>query len=180
MIRSVLERIAKDIQGYMWIMTLVSALTAILSYFVMLWIGVGQPGFWAFLIFVLNFIPTIGSILGTALPVTYALVQFQEAGPVLTLLVLVGAIQFLIGNLLQPRLAGRSLNMSQFVVILSLFVWGAIWGVTGMFLAVPLTSIVMIVLSNFDSTRQVAMMISQDGQIERADRPARKRDGSDS
>lgn len=165
-IRGVLARIARHIQSYLWIMTFVSGLTATLSYGVMVWIGLDQPGFWAFLIFVLNFIPTIGSILATGLPALFALVQFQDFGPVLTLLVLIGIIQFAIGNFLQPRLAGQTLNMSQFVVILSLFVWGAVWGVTGMFLAVPMTAILIIILSNFETTRPVAILMSQEGSIE--------------
>jgi predicted PurR-regulated permease PerM len=165
-IREVLDRIASDIQNYMWIMTLVSGMTAGLSYLVMSWMGLGQPGFWAFLIFALNFIPTIGSILGTLLPAVYALVQFQALSPVITLLLLIGVIQFVLGNVVQPRMAGQSLNMSQLVVILSLFVWGAIWGITGMFLAVPLTSILMLVLSNFEATRPAAILLSREGRFD--------------
>jgi len=162
----ILDRIARDIQGYMRIMTLVSGLTGILSYAAMKWIGLEHAAFWAILIFILNFIPTIGSVLGTALPALFALLQFQNFTQPLILLAIIGLIQFVIGNFLQPRLAGRTLNMSQFVVILSLFVWGAIWGVTGMFLAVPMTAVLMIVLSNFESTRPVAILMSQKGQVE--------------
>lgn len=168
-VEGILERVAADIQSYIWIMTLVSGLTAILSYLVMLWIGLDHAGFWAFLIFVLNFIPTIGSVLGTALPALFGLLQFQNLTDPLVLLAAIGVIQFFIGNFLQPRLAGRTLNMSQFVVILSLFVWGAIWGVTGMFLAVPMTAIVMIVMSNFETTRPVAVILSQSGELEMPD-----------
>ncbi len=167
-IRAVLDRIAHDIQSYLWIVTLISALTASLSYAAMVWRGLDHAAFWAFLIFVLNFIPTIGSILSTAMPAMFALLQFQNLSDPLLLLIIIGAIQFVIGNLLQPRLAGQTLNMSQFIVILSLFVWGAIWGVAGMFLAVPMTAILMIVLSNFETTRPVAILMSQKGQLETA------------
>lgn len=165
-VRRILERVARDVQSYMWIMTLISALTAMLSYIVMTWIGLEQAVFWAFLIFILNFIPTIGSIIATLFPAMYAFVQFQAFSEPLILLILIGVIQFVVGNLLQPRLAGKTLNMSQFVVILSLFVWGAVWGVVGMFLAVPLTAILMIVFSNFETTRPVAILMSQEGRIE--------------
>lgn len=167
-IRNILRKIAHDVQSYIWIMTALSGLTAILSYGALLWIGVDQASFWAFLIFVLNFIPTVGSILATMLPALFALVQFQAFAEPMLVLMIVGAIQFAIGNFLQPRIAGRRLNMSQFLVILSLFVWGAIWGIVGMFLAVPLTSIVMIVLSNFESTRPVAVIMSESGDVETA------------
>ena len=172
-IHGILDRIAEGIQSYMQIMTLLSGLTAILSYAAMKWIGLEHAGFWSFLIFILNFIPTIGPVLATALPALFALIQFQNFTDPLILLSVIGVIQFLIGNFLQPRLAGKTLNMSQFVVILSLFVWGAMWGVTGMFLAVPMTAILMIVLSNFESTRPVAILMSQRGELETTSRPNR-------
>ena len=99
-------------------------------------------------------------------PFAFALVQFQRFGPALFLLVIIGIVQFVIGNIVQPRLAGKMLNMSGFVVILALFVWGALWGIVGMFLAVPITAIMMIIMSNFDATRPVAILMSQSGSIE--------------
>jgi AI-2 transport protein TqsA len=164
-IRGILEAIARDVQSYMWIMTMLSGLTAALSYGIMKWIGLEHAAFWALLIFFLNFIPTIGSILSTAFPAVFAMIQFQGFSEALTLFVAVGVVQFLIGNFLQPRLAAKTLNMSQFVVILSLFVWGAMWGVVGMFLAVPITVIMLIIFSNFETTKPVAILLSQDGKI---------------
>jgi AI-2 transport protein TqsA len=164
-LQTVLDRIAKDVQSYLWIMTLVSGLTAILSYGVFVWVGLDQAFFWAFLVFVLNFIPTIGSIISTVLPAIYALVQFQDFTPFLWILVGVGVVQFVVGNIIQPRVAAQRLNLSQFVVILSLFVWGAIWGVVGMFLAVPIMAILMLVFANIKATQPVAMMLSETGSI---------------
>ncbi len=165
-IRKILERVAHGIQGYLWVMTLISALTAGLSYAVMLWIGLELAAFWAVMIFMLNFIPTIGPFIGTLLPATFTLLQFQDFQPFFILLAAIGFIQFVIGNILQPRLAGKRLNLSQFVIILSLFVWGAIWGITGMFLAVPITVILMITFSNFEATRPWAVLLSQSGRVE--------------
>lgn len=172
-VRAVLQRIGDDVQGYLWIMTIVSTLTAVLAYGVMVLVGLEQAFFWAFLIFILNFIPTIGSIIGTTLPALYALLQFQRLAPFLTVLVAVGLIQFVVGNMIQPRLAARRLNLSQFVVVLSLFAWGAIWGVVGMFLAVPITAIMMLILANFEATRPIAMIMSESGSIDPADRQSR-------
>lgn len=163
--KAFLADISRQISSYLWIMTRVSLMTAILSYFVMLTVGLESPDFWAILIFVLNFIPTIGSILGTFLPTFFALVQFDSFGPVVTLLAGIGSVQFVIGNIVFPRMAGETLNMSLFVTIFSLFFWGTIWGVTGMFLAVPLTAILVIVLSRFRITRQVAILLSKNGQV---------------
>ena len=160
-----LERVGQDIRSYVWIMTLVSLLTAGLSYAVMLAVGVDHAPFWAFLIFILNFIPTIGSILGTLLVSLYGLLQLGDFSLFLVLLAAIGLIQFFVGNVLQPRLSAKTLNLSQFVVILSLFVWGAMWGVVGMFLAVPITAILMIVFANFPSTRAVAALLSESGEV---------------
>ncbi len=167
--RAVLRSIAEDVQGYLWIMTLVSVLNGVLCYGVLLLVGVDQAFFWAFLIFVLNFIPTVGSIVATVLPALYALFQFQDFAPFLWVLLGVGAVQFVVGNLVQPKVAAHRLNLSQFVVILSLFAWGAIWGVAGMFLAVPLTAIVMLVFANIEATRPLAMLMSETGNVGRAE-----------
>jgi AI-2 transport protein TqsA len=164
-IRSMIQRTGHDIQSYLWTMTVASVLTGVLSYAVMATVGLDSAAFWAFLIFTLNYIPTVGSILATAIPALYALLQFGDFTPFLVLLVAIGAIQFVIGNIVQPRLAAKSLNLSQFVVILALFVWAGIWGVVGMFLAVPLTAIIMLVCSNFERTRPLAIVLSESGAL---------------
>lgn len=165
-IRALLVRIGGGIQTYLWILTVVSALTAGLSYPIMRVVGLEHAGFLALVIFLLNYIPTIGSILGAVVPTAFALLQFQELGPALVVLAGVGAVQFVIGNILLPRLSGDTLNISLFVTILALFLWGALWGVTGMFLAVPITAALIIVLSNFEATRPLAIMLSRTGRFE--------------
>ena len=165
-VRTMLARIGQDVQSYLWTMTIVSLLTAALSYVVMVVVGVDNAAFWAFLIFVLNFIPTIGSILGTAIPSLYALLQFGKFSAFLIMVASIGLIQFVIGNIVLPRMTARSLNLSQFVVILALFIWGAMWGIVGMFLAVPITAIAMIICSNFPETRGLAVLLSESGELE--------------
>jgi predicted PurR-regulated permease PerM len=166
--RAVLARVGEGIQTYLWIMTIVSALTAGFSFLVLLLAGVENALFLAATIFVLNYIPTIGSILGTVLPGFFALVQFQALGPTLVVLAGVGVVQFVIGNVVLPRLAGRSLNISLFVTVLSLFVFGALWGVTGMFVAMPLTAMLVIVFQSFEATRPIAILLSRTGEVEPA------------
>jgi predicted PurR-regulated permease PerM len=165
--RGIIEDIQRQIRQYLLIKTLVSALTGLVSYAVLMFVGVDYAAFWAFLIFLLNYIPTIGSLLGVAFPALLALVQFDTFTPFLILTVGLGTIQFLIGNVLEPRLMGSSLNLSPLVVILALSLWGQLWGVVGMFLSVPLTVIIMIVLSHFESGRAIAILLSQDGRIQR-------------
>jgi predicted PurR-regulated permease PerM len=147
-------------------MTVVSLTTASLSYLVLLAFGVEHAFFLAATIFILNYIPTIGSIVGTVLPAFFALIQYQAAGPTLGVLAGIGLVQFVIGNIVLPRLAGTSLNLSLFVTILSLFLFGALWGVTGMFVAMPLTAMLVIVFQSFESTRPLAILLSRTGNVE--------------
>ena len=167
-VRALLGRIVGAIHAYLRVMALVSILTAVLSYAILRAVGVEYAGFLATAIFFLNFIPTIGSILGTILPVAFALLQFQALWPAALVLAGVGLVQFLIGNVLLPRLAGGSLNISLFVTLFALFAWGALWGVTGMFVAMPLTAILIITLANFPSTRPYAIALSRTGDLEEA------------
>ncbi|HDK37431.1 MAG TPA: AI-2E family transporter [Thiolapillus brandeum] len=164
-VKQMLDAIQIQIRQYVYIKTMVSALTGIVSYVILLWVGVDYAPFWALLIFMLNYIPTIGSMIAVLLPTALSLVQFETLGPFLTLLVSLGTVQILIGNVLEPRLMGSSLNLSPLVVILALSLWGQMWGVTGMFLSVPITVIGMIVLANFPQTRSIAIAMSENGRL---------------
>jgi predicted PurR-regulated permease PerM len=157
--------ISESVQRYIWIKTVISVLTAAACYVVMRLVGVDFAATWALLIFVLNYIPNIGSILGVVLPSIIALVQFETLGPFLVLVTTLTAIQFTIGSVLDPMLMGTSLNMSPFAIILGLAFWGTIWGVAGMFLSVPILVVVMIVCAHVPSWRWVAILLSKDGRI---------------
>lgn len=164
-VQGILKRVDRDIQTYFGVKTAVSLLTALLSYAVMKWIGLNFAAFWALLVFILNFIPTIGSIVATALPGLLALVQFDQWRPVIILVVGITVIQQLLGNIIEPNLMGMTLNLSPLVVVMSLILWGMLWGVVGMFLCVPITVIIVIILANFPSTNWVAILLSKDGSI---------------
>lgn len=164
-VREVLGAIQREIQTYVWIKTLMSILTGGISYLVLIAVGVSFAEFWAVFIFLLNYIPTIGSLLGIFFPAALTLMQFGEFLPFLLVLVPLAVAQIVIGNVLEPRLMGSSLNISALVVILSLTLWGALWGVTGMFLSVPIMVVLMIVLGHFPVTRPIAIMMSADGRV---------------
>ena len=161
-----LHRMQVQIQSYVAIKTLASIATGLISYAILAIVGVDFAAFWGFVIFLLNYIPTIGSLLGILLPTMLAIVQFASPAPVLAVLIGGGLTQFVIGNIVEPRLMGNSLNISPLVVLISLAVWGSIWGLAGMFLSVPLTMIAMIVFSYFEPTRPIAIILSGDGDIE--------------
>ncbi|WP_070136944.1 AI-2E family transporter [Crocinitomix algicola] len=164
-LENTLNKIGNSISRYIALKTFVSILTGTFSYIVLLIIGVDSALFWAFLIFVLNFIPTIGSLIGTIFPALMALLQFGSINDAILVLVCVGTIQVIIGNIVEPKIMGNSLNVSALVVILALSLWGAIWGITGMVLSVPITVILVILFEQFDSTRKVAILLSEKGDL---------------
>ena len=164
-VMSILSHVQEDIQTYLWIKTLTSALTGVVSYFVLKAVGVDFAIFWAFTIFMLNFIPTIGSIIATLFPAMLALIQFDTFLPFMIVLIAVGSIQLVVGNMLEPKLMGNTLNVSPFVVMMSLTLWGSIWGIAGAFLSVPITVILLIIFAHFEKTRYIAVLLSGDGSL---------------
>ena len=121
--------------------------------------------FWAFLIFILNYIPTIGYLIATLFPALISLLQFGTFINPMIVLVAIGSIQFLVGNVIEPKLMGNSLNVSPLVVLISLAFWGTIWGVTGMILSVTITIMIIISCSQFKSTKWIAILLSENGNI---------------
>ncbi|MEO9965030.1 MAG: AI-2E family transporter [Reichenbachiella sp.] len=150
---------------YLSVKIFTSFLTGLLSYFALLVIGIELPALWAFIIFLFNFIPSIGSIVATLFPTLFGLVQYGESSVGLTVLIAVGGIQILVGNFLDPRLMGDRLNISPLVVLLGLTLWGFMWGVVGMILSVPITATLIIIFGQFDNTRPLAILLSKNGEI---------------
>lgn len=162
----ILTKISKSFGDYIRLKTYVSLLTGIVGYVFLAIMGVDSPFFWALLMFLLNYIPTIGSLVATVFPAVFSLMQFGEYTPFFIILGGLGLIEWVIGNVVEPRIMGNSLNLSPLVTILALIVWGQIWGITGMLLSTPITVVMVIVFSQFESTRRAAIMLSQNGDIE--------------
>jgi AI-2 transport protein TqsA len=140
-------------------------LLALISYAVMRMYDLEFAALWAVLIALLNFVPYVGSVLGVVLPVLMALVQFADPGTVLQLLLVLSVVQFGIGNFLDPYVMASSLNLSPFAILISLAIWSELWGIPGAFLAVPITAIITIVLSEFRGTRPLAVLLSRRGDV---------------
>lgn len=174
-VRRIGDEARLSIERYLWVQTVISALITVLSYLSLLALGVQNALFLSALIFVLNYIPTVGSIVAALVPPLFALVQPVVPGWVPGLapdssyiyaalvFVIVSFWQFSIGNFVQPRMMGDSLNLSALVVLLALAIWGVIWGIPGMFLSAPLTVLMMILLAQSDQTRWIAILLSADG-----------------
>ncbi len=156
-------RVRDAMERYLWIQTVTGLIIAVASWLMMLAVGLENALFWAFLIFVVNYVPIVGAVAAILLPALFALAQFDGYTQALLLLAGLWAITFVVGNILLPRMQGDSLNVDPLVVMLSLAFWGALWGLTGMFLSTPLTVLAMVILAQFDGSRWIAILLSADG-----------------
>jgi AI-2 transport protein TqsA len=165
----VFTRVRNGVERYLWIQTVTGAIIAAGSWAIMAAVGLDNALFWAFLIFVAGYIPIIGGAVGVLLPPLFALVQFDTFWQAAVLFAVLNAINFIVGNVILPRMQGDSLNLDPVVVLLALAFWGAIWGLAGMFLSTPLTVMAMVVLAQFEGGRWLAVLMSGDGNPLRDD-----------
>lgn len=164
-LRYILDSIDTNMKKYLFVKTMISAVTGIASFIWLQFIGVEFAGVWAFIVFVANYIPTIGAIVACGLPILYTLVTAPTLQqPILTAAGLI-SIQILLGNIIEPKLTGKTLNLSTLALLINLVFWGMIWGIAGMFFSVPILVATLIVTAQFDSTRWIAVLLSADGYI---------------
>jgi AI-2 transport protein TqsA len=165
-----LDTISRGVQRYLSVKTLVSLLTGTLSYFLLVFVDVPYPLVFALLTFLLNYIPTFGSILAGIFPTLTALAVNEQTW-VPAVVVASGYITFnlVLGSIIEPRVLGRELNISPLVIIISVVVWAGIWGVMGAFLAVPLTSTIQIILANSGRGRPIAILLSGHPPVDEED-----------
>ena len=163
--KKISKEIAQQVKRYIGMKTGISALTGLVSYVILELAGVDFAALWALLIFFLNFIPNIGSALGVLFPALLTLIQFDTLTPFLIVTAGLGTAQFVIGNVIEPAYMGKSLNLSSFMILLSLSFWGALWGIPGMFLSVPLMVVTAIVCGHFVGLRWISVMLSADGRL---------------
>ncbi|MCA2013936.1 AI-2E family transporter [Pararhodobacter sp. CCB-MM2] len=166
----IMHSIVRRVNHYLLVKTGVSAATAVAVYVLMEGFRLDFAGPMAILTFVLNYIPSVGSIIATILLGLVALIQVPEPATALLVFVIAGMIQFVLGSVIDPMLMGKALRVSSFGIIISLAFWGAVWGIPGMFLAVPIMVAIMIVCSHIPAARPVAVLLSREGlpEIEEA------------
>ncbi|MEM6910535.1 MAG: AI-2E family transporter [Verrucomicrobiota bacterium] len=152
---------ASDIQKYLGIKTIVSAITGVLAGLLCYGANLDFPLLWAMVAFGLNYIPAIGSVIASLPPIFIALVLF---GLPQAIVVLVGylIINITLGNFVEPMLLGRRFGISTLVVIVSVIFWGWIWGWVGMFLAVPLTMLLKVLLDDSDEFAWLGVLIGKE------------------
>jgi predicted PurR-regulated permease PerM len=160
---AVFQRIRTGVERYLWVQAVACGIIAFASWAAISLAGVDNALFWAFLIFLVGYVPVIGGSIGMILPPLFALVQFDDWWHAAALLAALVVINFIVGNIVYPRMQGKSLNIDPLVVLLSLAFWGAIWGLPGLFLSTPLTVAAMVILAQFQGSRWIAVLLSSDG-----------------
>jgi AI-2 transport protein TqsA len=161
--RRTLGQIGKSVREYITYKTAINVVNALIIFLIIWGIGLDFPVFWAFLIFLINYIPTIGTLASVGLPTLFALLQFTTWAPIIGVAVGITTVQTVMMNFVEPRILGRLLNISGLVVLLALVLWGTLWGLVGMVLSVPIMVSLIIIFARFPSTRPVAIWLSADG-----------------
>ncbi len=153
-----LTRIGNSIRHYLGIKTLTSLLTGILVWFSLLIIGVDYAILWGLIAFLFNYIPNIGSFIAMVPAIIFALIQLGFGGAIWTAIAYI-SINTVIGSIVEPKVMGKGMGLSTLVVFLSLIFWGFILGTVGMFLSVPLTMTVKIILEQNEKTKWIAILL---------------------
>lgn len=153
-----------DLQNYLAIKTRISVASGVLSGLLCWAVGVDYPLLWGLLAFLLNYIPTLGSVIALTPPtlLAFLLLGWQHG------VILLGGyltIEMVMGNVIEPRIMGKHLGLSSLVVFLSLVFWGWIWGPIGMFLSVPLTMVVKILLEHSDDLKWIAVLLGSGAEV---------------
>lgn len=174
---SMLGRINRQMSKYLLLKAIISLLTGLLFYLTAVVTGLDFALVWGVLSVLMNFIPTIGSIIVTSLTILMAVIQFAPDAwiNVVYVIILTVSIEMVLGNIIDPRLQGVQLNMSPLMILISLSLWGFIWGLPGMFLAVPIMSIIQIVCAIVPPLKPVAVLLSSGKTYVREYRSQEKR-----
>lgn len=161
--KGVMGEIETGVKSYISTKVLVSAATGLLVFIVLAMLGVPYAISFGAFAFLLNFIPTIGSVISTLLPLPILLLTPGISWTTAILAIAIpGVIQLSMGNAVEPKMMGKSLGLHPIAVLLALIFWGMIWGFDGMILAVPITAVVKIVLEKIEITSSVARIMAGD------------------
>ncbi len=155
----VMHAVARQIRRYLGVCTLISVLMGAVCYVILLAFGVHFAAFWAVVMFFVTYIPTVGGF-AAVFPALMALAQFQSLGVALIIGVILGGMHFVLTDVIEPIALGHSLNLSPLVTILSLSFWGLIWGIAGLFLAVPMTAAIGIACRHLEGLYWVSEMLA--------------------
>ncbi len=155
-----LKEVLNSVSSYVGTKFLLSFTTGFLVWLILLSFGVEMAFIFGLLTILFNFIPTIGSIVAVALPLPIVFLQFHFGINFFLILSLTGALQFTVGNIIEPKMMGDSMDLHPITVLVCLVFWGMVWGVAGMFLAVPITAVLKIIFKRVDATQPLAEVMA--------------------
>lgn len=155
-----LDSIFKEVRTYISGKTIISLLLGLTSGFILWIFGVDFYFIWGFLIFLMHFIPSIGALIAISLPAIVMFLQFDNIFTPIFVTILLIVLQNVVGNIIEPKILGDQLNLSPLLLLLSLFLGGYVWGIVGMVLSIPIVSMVKIILTNFETTKPFATLMS--------------------
>ena len=158
-VTAVLETINGQVRKYLVIKTAMSLVNGLEVWLVLTLFGVDFAPLFGFLAFVLNFIPSIGSLIAMVLRVGFAFFQFGTFWTPFWILVITVGLDAILGNFIEPRIMGKGLGLSPLLIFFSLLFWGWLWGIPGMILSVPLTAVIKIVCQNVPALRPAAVLM---------------------
>ena len=156
------KAVVHKIRRYLGTKVVISAVVGVLVWTSLSVIGLELAGVFGVMSFLLNFIPSIGAIIATLLPIPIAMAQFQSPWPVILVIVVPGVLHNVLGNIVEPKLMGEGLDLHPVTILLALSFWGLLWGIVGMFLAAPITAAIRIVLLQFDTLRPIGNLLAGD------------------
>ena len=155
------REIASRVRRHMVALTITSALSGLITGLFTWAVGLEFAPLWGLLTFLLNYIAILGPLIAIVPPTLYAILQFDGLAQPVIVAVGVGIIQVVMGNVVDPKIEGRVLSLSPVVVLLALVFWGWIWGVTGAFIAIPITAAIIIACENFPQTQWIATLATE-------------------
>ena len=154
------ENINNQVKKYIFVKFITSAVTGIIAGLIYWFLGLDLAMIFGTLTFLLNFIPTFGSIVAVLLPLPVAFLQFDDPAIIIMVIILPSIVHMIIGNIIEPKMFGQAFDLHPVTIIVALISWGMLWGITGMLLAAPLTAIMRISFNNFNTTRPFALLLS--------------------
>lgn len=155
-----IQEILANVSKFLSVKIMTSLVTAVIVWIILAAFQVKLAFLFGLMTFLLNFIPSIGSIIAVLLPTPVLFLQYGFGVSFFVVIGLMTATQFTIGNLIEPRLMGEGMDLHPVVVIASLIFWGLVWGMPGAFLSVPITASIKIILSKIRHTRPVAELLA--------------------
>lgn len=161
---ALIRRIDAKTERYFITVTGVNLVSGAISAMILMAFGVDLALLWGLITFLVTFIPTIGSLIALALPISVAFLQFDGLSTPIAITITLVVAQFLWGSVLTPRIMGTSMDLSPLLVLISLIFWGWVWGPWGMVLSVPITSMIKIALESVPATRPLGILMSAQGE----------------